>query len=532
MRFTYYSVLLTSLLTFATTASAKRIRSTRHNGMRIPKVPNAEELMQKPVTSRNGTQLPPYNTTYYFDQLIDHNDPSKGTFQQRFWHTYEFYESGKFCKVDISFAGPVIFFTPGEENAFRYLTNVTFNGLLSQAQNGTTVVLEHRFFGLSNPLPSLSGENLRYLTLQQSIDDIEYFVNNVHLPMPGGDHLDAPWIMVGGSYSGALTSYTMDNKPGLFYAGYASSAPVQAMYDYWGYFEPIRENMPANCSADVGAVIEHLTEIFEGNNTSAIQEIKDNFGMGSVEHLDDAAGAVRSNLWDWQDMQPTTGPGAAFYNFCDALEVKNGIVAPAEGWGLDHALTAWGTYWKDSYLETMCGDEDVADCLNSYDSTATYFTNTTIDNPYRSWNWILYAITSYFENHPPPGLPALVSRIVQPEYDIRQCYYWYSDVFNATHAPPMANGAAALTDQRYGGWNVSVDHLFFANGKRDPWREGTVSADGLDIPSTASQPIFVSDGFHASDLIVDFGEADPSVGAVQQHALNIFATWLSEWKSK
>lgn len=48
-----------------------------------------------PVTSRNGTVLPPYNTTYLFDQLIDHNNPSLGTFKQRFWHTYEFYESGK-----------------------------------------------------------------------------------------------------------------------------------------------------------------------------------------------------------------------------------------------------------------------------------------------------------------------------------------------------------------------------------------------------------------------------------------------------
>jgi hypothetical protein len=49
-----------------------------------------------PVRSRNGTRLPSYNTTYYFDQLIDHNDPSLGTFKQRFWHTYEFYEPGKF----------------------------------------------------------------------------------------------------------------------------------------------------------------------------------------------------------------------------------------------------------------------------------------------------------------------------------------------------------------------------------------------------------------------------------------------------
>ena len=61
----------------------------------VPKVsmPTAEE--SGPVTSRNGTVLPPYNTTYYFDQLVDHNNPSKGTFKQRYWHTYEFYETGE-----------------------------------------------------------------------------------------------------------------------------------------------------------------------------------------------------------------------------------------------------------------------------------------------------------------------------------------------------------------------------------------------------------------------------------------------------
>jgi len=52
------------------------------------------EGLQAPIVSRNGTMLPPYNKTYLFDQLIDHNDPSRGTFKQRFWHTYEFYESG------------------------------------------------------------------------------------------------------------------------------------------------------------------------------------------------------------------------------------------------------------------------------------------------------------------------------------------------------------------------------------------------------------------------------------------------------
>ena len=44
----------------------------------------------------NGSTLPPLDTIYYFDQLIDHNDPSKGTFKQRYWHNYEFYEPGAY----------------------------------------------------------------------------------------------------------------------------------------------------------------------------------------------------------------------------------------------------------------------------------------------------------------------------------------------------------------------------------------------------------------------------------------------------
>lgn len=43
-----------------------------------------------------GNALPPLNTTYYFDQLIDHNDPSLGTFKQRYYHTWQYYQEGKY----------------------------------------------------------------------------------------------------------------------------------------------------------------------------------------------------------------------------------------------------------------------------------------------------------------------------------------------------------------------------------------------------------------------------------------------------
>jgi hypothetical protein len=80
----------------------------------------------------------------------------------------------------------------------------------AQETNGATVVLEHRFYGESNPYPDLSVESLQVHTVQQAIDDLEYFANNVVLPMPGGDNVaphQAPWIYAGGSYAGTAEMF-------------------------------------------------------------------------------------------------------------------------------------------------------------------------------------------------------------------------------------------------------------------------------------------------------------------------------------
>lgn len=60
---------------------------------------------------------------------------------------------------------------------------------------------------------------------------------------------------------------------------------------------------------------------------------------------------VRNPLFNWQDLQPYADSGV-FYEFCDALEVKDGQVAPAAGWGLDNALASWGNYFQNGYLDS------------------------------------------------------------------------------------------------------------------------------------------------------------------------------------
>jgi hypothetical protein len=46
-----------------------------------------------------------------------------------------------------------------------------------------------------------------------AIYDLDYFAKNVKLPFKGGDNLHpdtTPWVISGGSYSGALVSWVMN----------------------------------------------------------------------------------------------------------------------------------------------------------------------------------------------------------------------------------------------------------------------------------------------------------------------------------
>ena len=65
----------------------------------------------------------------------------------------------------------------------------------------------------------------------------------------------------------------------------------------------------------------------------------------------------------WQQLLLSSGPGTTFFEFCDALEVESdGEVAGPSGWGLDHALAAWGSYYEESFIQTREYDSDFKRC--------------------------------------------------------------------------------------------------------------------------------------------------------------------------
>jgi hypothetical protein len=73
------------------------------------------------------------------------------------------------------------------------------------------------------------------------------------------------------------------------------------------------------------------------------------FSIWPISCLTLLGSIVQYNLWDWQLLDLDLGPGLMFYQFCDALEVKDGVNAGPDGWGLENAITSWGNFWNTTY---------------------------------------------------------------------------------------------------------------------------------------------------------------------------------------
>ena len=181
-----------------------------------------------------------------------------------------------------------------------------------------------RFWGSSSPYDTLTTENLQLLTLHQAIADFVNIAKTLDMPFDtnhSSNAENAPWIFSGGSYSGALAAWTESTSPGTFWAYHASSAPVEAISDYWQYFAPVQEGMPTNCSKDLTLVIDYIDDVLMHGSANEQFALKAKFGLEALEHNDDFGAAIENGPWLWQSNSFYTGY-SGFYQFCDAVEVS------------------------------------------------------------------------------------------------------------------------------------------------------------------------------------------------------------------
>lgn len=282
---------------------------------------------------------------------------------------------------------------------------------LSQATNGIGVVLEHRYYGESFPTSDLSTENLRFLTTQQALADTAYFAQHVVFEGLEDQNLTAPnvpYIAYGGSYAGAFVAFLRVLCPDIFFGAISSSGVTKAIYDYWEYYEPIRQYGPRDCITTT----QKFTHIFDNllsqsksahGNSNLIDEYKDVFGLGNLTYNDDFASVLATGISGWQsrNWDPAVN-SPAFSYYCGNITSNSILYADtAEKESTVRRLIAAGGYGKEAWYLTNrllnfigyvnvtavapCarGGQTQDECFTSHN--ATFYAQDDITQQWRSW---------------------------------------------------------------------------------------------------------------------------------------------------
>ncbi|SPQ26465.1 40fb040e-439d-4494-9381-05300f302a92 [Thermothielavioides terrestris] len=481
-----------------------------------------------------------------FDQLIDHANPALGTFKQRYWYGTEFWKGP---------GSPIYLVTPGEQDGTGFnrtwLSNARLTGVMANQTGGAVIILEHRYWGESSPYQNLTVQNLKYLTLDNSLQDLVYFAKTFAPPFDTSGKsapTEAPWVVVGGSYSGALSAWLAAKYPGTFWAYYSSSGVVEAVGDFWSYFAPVQAATPKNCSADVNAVINYIDFVLTFGSPQQKADLKNKFMLGDLEDADFAS-AIESGPWQWQSGQfysITTLGYTPYYRFCDYIEnvwpnSTNKVPGPW-GVGLSKALDGYAKYFTEEVLPGACESSGYDDwkgkyntrCFQSLNASNVAYKDLSPSNYMnRQWMWMLCNEPfEWWQDGAPLTERTLVSRHVNVDYWRRQCPLAF---------PPSEGGYALARGKRAkdvnrwtGGWSVTnTTRAMHTNGEWDPWRDATLSSDfrpGGPLKSTKQLPVrVVKHGTHCSELYGPNWDVNPEVKALAMDAAANMKEWVGEF---
>uniref|UniRef100_A0A0N5BL76 Serine carboxypeptidase n=1 Tax=Strongyloides papillosus TaxID=174720 RepID=A0A0N5BL76_STREA len=165
----------------------------------------------------------------YFTNKVDHFSTSDTrTWKQRYQYNSKYYKKSNVSDVVFIMIG-------GEGVASPVWVQKPEYQYIKMAQNHSAYIyqLEHRFFGPSQPFGdtnSMSFENLKYLTPQQALADLDNFIKMVNI------NFTNPRIVIfGGSYPGGLAAIYKKRYGNAVVGSIASSAGINLQEDYTGY---------------------------------------------------------------------------------------------------------------------------------------------------------------------------------------------------------------------------------------------------------------------------------------------------------
>ena len=174
-----------------------------------------------------------YPELWYHGQTVDHFNPEDNrTFSQRYFANMDYFEPGGPIYINIGGEGP-----QSSSSVSGYLTNALF----AQKTKGAAISVEHRFYGKTQPLDSLSTSSLRLLTSRQALHDLAQFQQ--WFIASNSSFTQSSVFCMGGSYPGNLAAWYRLEFPELTQGCWSASGPVLAQENWPGFGEKVWQAM-------------------------------------------------------------------------------------------------------------------------------------------------------------------------------------------------------------------------------------------------------------------------------------------------
>ena len=392
-----------------------------------------------------------------FDQLIDHAG-SRGTekFKQRYF-------------IDSTYAkdanSPVIYYICGEGTC-EGATGTPLVDAMAKKYHAHRVALEHRYYGYSVPFNSLAPTALKYLSMDQAIEDLATFQKYVRDVLG----LKGKWLSIGGSYPGELSAFYRLKHPELVVGALASSAPVLAKADFEEYDHHIAKVAGPECLQEMQSAVVEI----EGrlNDPASALAVKKLFNADMVVDNVDF-------LYVVADMAATAIQYGYQTQFCSALKqgaANNTLVA---------SYAAIGNKLFAAFNLTSLQDS---------------FQGATSTDPkdYLGWagmrSWMYQSCTEFGFYQIAYHIPAESSRSsrIDMAYHNEAC----RRLFGLTVPVDVNRTNAKYYNQLL---NPSVTHIYFTNGGNDPWSNlGITATDAARNPNLSF--FLIPGAAHCDDL--------------------------------
>ncbi len=415
-----------------------------------------------------------------FTQLIDHNNPSVGTFSQRYY-------------LDETYGpdqdAPVFFYICGESTC----TKRALNGAIrtyAQKYHAKLVALEHRYYGESLPFNTFSTEDLRYLTTEAALDDLAYFqrrLRNQH-------NWSGKWIAFGGSYPGSLSAYYRLKFPYLVEGALASSAPVMAKEDFIEYDTHVTMVAGPQCASQMRQVVHEVEATL--NDPIQLDEMKELFKASDVHDpidflyliADTGAAAIQYGMRDvfCNSLASSDTPLEGYANFAKQLYDMMGVTA------VD--ITAQGAM-----------SEDPKDYSNGVGM--------------RQWYFQSCKEYGYWQNANPDASLSTRSSLINLAYHRNICQRLFglegpvnTEALNGTFYYPLMDEL--------------VSNIFFTNGENDPWSNLSLAEKNGNAINANLTYQLIDGAAHCDDLHTPSAMDSASLIKARKTMDSLLGQWL------